>query len=137
MREYATHESRIVVEGDRSVLPAGIVEPPVADDLNIEETRDPLVPSPAVGTASGAISPRIPSRKGKAPGWATDVEVGSKRDMEVGTEIVEKIPASLSSSSGEPSKRSPARLILFEIGPKKGCVVSAAPDMIMGVGYEL
>ena len=113
MREYATHESRIVVEGDSSVIPAGLVEFPVAATLDAEETSDSLVRNPSEATASDAISPTIPSRNGTVPDWATGVEAGSNRDIEVGTDMVEKIPASLSSSSRVPSRRSPARLILL------------------------
>jgi hypothetical protein len=103
----------IVVEGDRSLLPPGIVGPPALDSTNVEETTNPPAPTPSEATASGAISPRIPSRKGKVPDLAVDVEAGSIRDIDVGTEIVEKIPAPLSSLSAVSNKCSPARLILF------------------------
>jgi len=64
--------------------------------------------------ASGARSPMIPSRKGKVPGLPVPVETGSDRVIEVGTEMVEKIPASLSSlSKGSRGICSPARLILY------------------------
>ena len=110
---YVTHDSKMVVGGDRSVLPPEIVGLPAIDSPNVEGTTNPLPPTASETTASGAISPIIPSRNGKVPDLATDVEAGSSRDIEVGTEIVEKIPASLSLSAVS-SKCSPARLILLK-----------------------
>jgi len=109
---YVTHDAKLVVEGDRSVLSPEIVGLPALDSPDVEGTTNPLPPTASEATASGAISPIIPSRKGEVPDLATDVEAGSNRDIEVGTEIVEKIPASLSLSAVS-SKCSPARLILY------------------------
>jgi hypothetical protein len=92
-----THGSRTVVEGDNTSPASSVVEVPAT------------VPTGAIGVtatstlldseiAAGAISPMMPSRKGKVPDLAVPVEAGSTRVIEVGTEIVEKIPASLSSS---------------------------------------
>jgi hypothetical protein len=113
MERYPTHDSRIVVEGDGPVLPPGIVGLPAIDVPEVEASTDLPAPTASETAASGAISPSIPSRKGKVPDLATDVEAGSNRDIEVGTDIVEKIPASLSSLSAVSSKCSPARLILY------------------------
>jgi hypothetical protein len=111
MERYLTHGSRIVVEGDRSILSPGIVGLPAIDVPEVEASTDLPAPTASETTASGATSPSIPSRKGKVPDLATDVEAGSNRDIDVGTEIVEKIPASQSLSAVS-SKCSPARLIL-------------------------
>lgn len=64
--------------------------------------------------ASGALSPMIPLIKGRVPDSVVPVEAGSKCVIEVGTEIVEKIPASPSSiCERSRGKCSPARLILY------------------------
>jgi len=113
----ATHGSLavvlVVVGNGTSLWPeTDTVElPPMADPSAVDES--PTWALLVSEIASGARSPMIPSRKGKVPGLPVPVETGSDRMMEVGTEIVEKIPASLSSlSEGSRGTCSPARLML-------------------------
>jgi hypothetical protein len=124
LSDTGTYDSRTVVEGERPPFPLDNVEDVARDPLSpVEDAANPVVLLSLVGTALGARSPKIPSRKGKVPDLADPVEAGSKREIDDGTEIVEKIPASLSSAvsvsvskgegDGENGICSPARLILL------------------------
>jgi hypothetical protein len=123
-----TYDSRTVVEGEGPPFPLDNVEDAARDPLSpVEDASNPVVLLSLVDTALGARSPKIPSRKGKVPDLADPVETGSKREIDDGTDIVEKIPASLSSAvsasaskdevegevEGENGTCSPARLILL------------------------